>query len=233
MDSNDFEKQLKALKDTVNNEFESEDSNNLDQLIEYTTRSLKLLVKSELELETLFDIYCAAGDCLKGSTLHFLYTAYLKIWSEFGNNIDRYDIILIIAFILRDKADYSKPVVSDERLGLIYQEAFELIKKFDIIESNMKEDEMVGATGEFGYNASNPIPVCGFEGLNLYLSKLRTADGEISNIQRIGSFSSKNIKGVIDGYKIITTKGDNKGLFFCIYNSRTSERAPDDFVFEG
>lgn len=89
---------------------------------------------------------------------------------------------------------------------------------------------MSGAYGLFGLDKTNPIPVYGFLGINEYFGKLRFLDGEKVDYERIGAFTSENIKEYIDGY-LISGKNKQQTVFFMsIYNNRTSENAPDGFM---
>ena len=89
---------------------------------------------------------------------------------------------------------------------------------------------MMGAYGRFGYDKTNPIPVYGFLGITEYFGKLRFLDGEKVEYERIGDFSSENVKELIDGYRISGKNQQQTVLFISIYNNRTSDNAPEGFI---
>jgi hypothetical protein len=89
-------------------------------------------------------------------------------------------------------------------------------------------DEMRGAEGEFGLVETNPIPVNGSLGQQIYLSKLRTSSGSRLLFQRIGS--TGNHVGMVDVYEVISFDGKFHGeLFLELYNKRRSRKAPKGF----
>lgn len=92
-------------------------------------------------------------------------------------------------------------------------------------------DEIPGSIGEFGREATNPIPVSGLEENEVYLGRLRTAEGDPIAWHRLGSFSSDNIKGMIDKYQIRNAwTGEELGiLFISPYNRYISGKAPKGF----
>jgi len=86
-------------------------------------------------------------------------------------------------------------------------------------------DVIPGATGRFGYEAGNPIPVNGAIGELAYLSKLETTQGERLLFHRIGAIDS------MDVFEAVTYSGSAWYIFFVdMYHPRRSRRAPDGFV---
>lgn len=88
-------------------------------------------------------------------------------------------------------------------------------------------DEIPGATGEFGYIVSNPIPTKTTFGSTSYLARLQTATGEKVQYERIGSFASPISDWPIDGYRLADTEGTEIGVIYLSpYHQRNSEKSP-------
>lgn len=101
------------------------------------------------------------------------------------------------------------------------------------VEGNTVDDyyQMVGAYGKYGLSVTNPIPTCGIPANVIYLSSLKTDDGQAISWNRIGSMSTDNIDNLIDAYNITDSRGNDRGvIYLCAYNSVTSKRAPEGFV---
>jgi hypothetical protein len=85
-------------------------------------------------------------------------------------------------------------------------------------------DEITGATGEFGRDPRNPIPVNGPLGEMIYLSNLRTATSQQIMFHRLGSFAK------IDAYETASLDGTAWDVFFLdLYHPRKSRRAPTGY----
>ena len=91
-------------------------------------------------------------------------------------------------------------------------------------------DEMPEGYGEFGLTVTNPIPVCTVLGNIVYLSKLKTANGEKITYERRGSTGSQNIKAMIDVYEVFCLNRQIATLYICPYNKKNSNRAPSGFI---
>lgn len=92
-------------------------------------------------------------------------------------------------------------------------------------------DEIPGATGEFGWACSNPVPTHTMFGSVSYLARLRTPDGGRVEKERIGSFSSPATRMPVDGYALRDAAGKDVGVVFLSpYHQRNSERAPSGLV---
>jgi hypothetical protein len=95
--------------------------------------------------------------------------------------------------------------------------------------SALDYDEMPGSEGEFGLVDTNPIPVNGSLGQQIYLSKLRTTDGSKLLFQRLGSRG--NQIGMVDIFEVISFDGKvHTQLFLELYNKRRSRKAPKGFT---
>lgn len=86
-------------------------------------------------------------------------------------------------------------------------------------------DVIPGATGAFGLEPSNPIPVNGAIGELAYLSRLETSQGERLLFHRIGAI------GKVDVFEGVTYSGSAWFVFFVdMYHPRRSRQAPHGFV---
>jgi hypothetical protein len=122
---------------------------------------------------------------------------------------------------------------------------------FDKIESSLKVDEHIqdwsktlfGAEGvgvdsdaipqgigEFGFDATNPIPVRGLLGNEIYLKRLRTNSGRKVGYSRLRSLSAPNIFGTVDEYEINEADRVVCKLYISPYNKRISRRPPEGFL---
>jgi hypothetical protein len=100
----------------------------------------------------------------------------------------------------------------------------------DIMAQDETEDDKVpGAFGEFGYDATNPIPTKGIPGSMAYLAKLRTENGVKVEYERKGQTRAENINHPIDIY-VIRENGERICmLYFCPYYKENSAIAPKKF----
>ena len=87
-------------------------------------------------------------------------------------------------------------------------------------------DEIPGATGEFGRDIANPIPVNGPFGEAQYLSSLVTASGQAIAFQRLGT------NGRVDVYETISFDGREWDLLYLTkFFPRKSHLAPKGYRF--
>lgn len=94
-----------------------------------------------------------------------------------------------------------------------------------VIKGGLSCDVIPGATGPFGLDPSNPIPVNGAIGELAYLSRLETAQGERLLFHRIGAVDK------LDVFEAVTYSGSAWYVFFVdMYHPRRSRRAPEGFV---
>lgn len=94
------------------------------------------------------------------------------------------------------------------------------------------QDEFPDCYGEFGLESSNPIPVASILDSYTYLDSLQTQNGNQISYVRIGSFSSDNIKELIDGYNIFSNGNMIATIYICPYNKKTSKKTPKGFKFK-
>ena len=89
-------------------------------------------------------------------------------------------------------------------------------------------EQLNGATGEFGFDPQNPIPVNGPLGAITYLSRLKTVLGERLLFQRIGGDLD------VQAYEAVTYSGDDWFILFLdIYHPRKSTLLPVGFELSG
>lgn len=92
-------------------------------------------------------------------------------------------------------------------------------------------DEIPGASGTFGFDVTNPIPIHTTFGSISYLRRLRTMAGEEVESERIGSFGSPITEMPVDGYQLSTVQEKDLGVIYLSpYHKRTSAKAPDGFT---
>ena len=90
-------------------------------------------------------------------------------------------------------------------------------------------DEIPGATGRFGIDVTNPIPVRAVSGLEEYFSNLSRICNRVFSYDRLGSTSTNNIPKMIDIYEVEaqTYKKKYPNLYICWYVDRTSKKIPE------
>ncbi len=87
-------------------------------------------------------------------------------------------------------------------------------------------DALPGASGIFGHDPGNPVPVNGIIGEVVYLSRLVTENGERLLFHRIGCL------GRVDAYEAVTFSGSEWFLLFLdMYHPTMSRKAPVGFSF--
>lgn len=100
-----------------------------------------------------------------------------------------------------------------------------------LCEDGCDADEIPEGHGEFGREASNPIPTQTVFGSISYLMRLRAPDGAKVVYNRIGSLSSPVSPSLIDAYEISDSHGSKLAtLYLSPYHRRNSEKAPEGFT---
>ena len=85
-------------------------------------------------------------------------------------------------------------------------------------------ETLPGATGEFGYSVTNPIPVNGPIGEIAYVSSLKTIGGEGLLFHRIGSTNQRDV------FEAVTFSGSAWFILFLdMYHTKKSHHAPAGF----
>jgi len=90
-------------------------------------------------------------------------------------------------------------------------------------------DTIPNAKGKFGYDKSNPIPVCSPNGQMEYLRSLRCKCGEPFNFERMGSYGPGPDGHVVDGYELVCKTGKNQiTLYMDMYHLGPSSLVPKE-----
>jgi hypothetical protein len=106
-----------------------------------------------------------------------------------------------------------------------------LMAGFGTNNDGLDVDELPNGIGEFGHEATNPIPVKGIVSNETYLSKLRTKDGNKISWKRERSVEVENIKHAIDKYNIFNTDSKHiANLYISPYHKRISNKLPKGFI---
>ena len=92
-----------------------------------------------------------------------------------------------------------------------------------------QQGKVPGAYGEFGYDATNPIPTKGIPGSIAYLAKLRTENGVKGEYKRKGCTHAENIKHPVDMYEIRENGEYVCMLHLCPYFKENSSIVPKGF----
>jgi hypothetical protein len=91
-----------------------------------------------------------------------------------------------------------------------------------------QSDTIPNASGRFGYEKSNPIPVCLQEGELDYLARLRCECGEPFAFHRMGSFGQGPDGHAVDGYELICGNRQHRiTLYLDMYHAGPSSLVPD------
>lgn len=98
-----------------------------------------------------------------------------------------------------------------------------------IWESGSVDDVILGAYGEYGLVATNPIPIICVNSSYRYLSRLRF-EGALIEHERAGSTSADVTVGAIDIYKINQNGRDLGFIYICPYHRKDSKKAPKGFT---
>ena len=107
----------------------------------------------------------------------------------------------------------------------------ELLK--DELISNFS-DHLVNGVGEFGTEATNPIPVNGICEIENYIKRLKCSDGSHIDLLPVKDFQTSRVQNLnfpVYEYNIVNN-GQYSPLYFYVYCLRTSEAAPKNFTLE-
>jgi len=107
-------------------------------------------------------------------------------------------------------------------------ELMSLLANGDMYGDGVDADEIPGCAGEFGWEATNPVPVKSVLGAREYLDSLRLVDGTKIEYNRIGSTTADGIKHPVDIFMLAHENGEEIGkLYFSPYHKRNSRKKPD------
>lgn len=84
--------------------------------------------------------------------------------------------------------------------------------------------------GEFGYEATNPVPVRGIRSNVIYLGELRSPNMQRVDFKRIRSIGVENIAGNVDEYELGVAGKAVGYLYISPYHRRISERPPNFMI---
>ncbi len=91
-----------------------------------------------------------------------------------------------------------------------------------------QSDTIPKASGRFGYDKTNPIPVCLQQGELEYLARLRCKCGEAFMFHRRGSFGSGPDGHTIDGYELVCkNRQHHVTLYMDMYHAGPSSLVPE------
>ena len=112
-----------------------------------------------------------------------------------------------------------------------YQNSLLPAERKAVILSGVNCDKIPGGYGEFGRDATNPIPANGPLGQIIYLSQLRTAAGKRVMFHRIGSTTVG--EAYIDMYEVLSTDDKvREYLYMSLYHPRKSRVCPSGYKIE-
>lgn len=127
-----------------------------------------------------------------------------------------------------ESLDDQRKEVEDERKRIAEVTGLEM-NDFKLKEGR---DQITGATGEFGRNINNPVPVNGVRGEIKYLNRLRCECGAGLIFHRVGSDKTENIDGNTDVFETVCIEGKHwDKLYLNMYYLRRSTLLPKDYHF--
>jgi hypothetical protein len=92
-------------------------------------------------------------------------------------------------------------------------------------------DRLPGASGRFGHEVTNPIPVNGIGGEVAYLNTLRARSGVGLLYHRLGSLRSPVSPLPVDAYDVVAVDASQWArLYFAMYHPRRSRDVPEGFT---
>jgi hypothetical protein len=139
------------------------------------------------------------------------------------NPFNKEDATKLYRFVVKKTFLKNNPNATDEVVESFY-------KSLGNNTDGATTDVIPNAYGEYGFDVTNPIPTRGVPTNEVYLKKLSLLSNEPFHWERIGSFSSPNIKKPIDGYEIITDDGERLcTLYISPYQSVISNTPPKGF----
>ena len=92
-------------------------------------------------------------------------------------------------------------------------------------------DQIEGAIGRFGYDATNPIPVNTSRGELYYLHRLRTSSGVPFIFHRTGTVNAPNNPNSVDRYELVAIDGSLRiELYLDYYHFWRSTKCPENLI---
>ena len=104
------------------------------------------------------------------------------------------------------------------------------LKALGFVDIQGEYDEIPGAIGEFGLDASNPVPVNGIPANEKYLQSLQSADGLSISWKRRGSLQVPGFQDPVDLYDVVDSNGRVlPPIYISPYHPKTSKKAPKGY----
>lgn len=143
-----------------------------------------------------------------------------------GNKFSRDEAMIVYNYVVKAMIRKQYPDAPESMYSI-------LSETLGNSESVAMTDVISGATGEYGYCATNPIPVCGIPANEVYLKKLALFSDERFIWKRIGSTGADNIEKPIDMYQILSTSGERLCVIYISpYQKVTSNTPPKGFYIK-
>ena len=126
-----------------------------------------------------------------------------------------------------------KPLGRSDDIPPHLREYYEKIEGFppevrDAFAIKPQTDTVPNASGRFGYDKTNPIPVCLQKGELDYLARLRCQCGEPFMFHRTGSFGSGPDGHTVDGYELACRSRRHRiTLYMDMYHAGPSPLVPE------
>lgn len=123
------------------------------------------------------------------------------------------------------KATLDEP--DEEQRRRVLAEPFVTVGKVELLEGC---DRIPGASGRFGYDITNPIPVNGVGGELVYLNTLRARSGVGLLYHRVRSTRTPGYSQPIDEFEVVATDASQWArLHFAMYHPRRTREVPEGF----
>ncbi len=143
-------------------------------------------------------------------------------------NEDNVDKIMAFVFMMTKNKDL---IIDDDNLEIIILFSKQLKDNRQAREINEKNSKKYVDDEDYGLVVSKPIFTNNVEGSNRYLEKLKTEKGENLTWQRMCTWSSKNVEGIIDEYSLYLPSGDlYKKIYINMYSKSNSTYIPKGFL---
>ncbi|WP_041557386.1 hypothetical protein [Cellulophaga algicola] len=135
--------------------------------------------------------------------------------------------LVVIVVLIISKLFNSKPKKKSKNIMEVIEEnpLFKMMNEM----SASEEETAIADYGEFGYEASNPIPVKSELDISTYLGRLRTIAGKKVAYKKLGITNTPLIETPIAIYKITLHGTLLATLYISANQFINSERAPKNF----
>lgn len=160
-----------------------------------------------------------------------IYELYIHMQMRYSKILSKEEQIRLMAILFMNRSNPNYKFSPDDNMEWSINFINDVINK---TEENDNEGVMRGATGKFGIEKINPIPVCGHNGVKEYFKNICLENNHEIKYERQGSIGAENINGIVDVYTIFDVETEEKvcDLFVCIYNKHTSKIIPEGFIIK-